>query len=283
MDMDINKTEKSSFRLFKKWLRENTFLSDLTIELYVRYVKFFYKNYTEFNKENCILFLKERPRKYVKSALKYYAKFLGISIDFPKLKEPPKTKEFNIDREDLRKILEQVNLDEETKLIYEIAYYTGARIREILNLKVNDIGKDDDGNIVVRFKTKGNQFRKVPIPHILKEKIDNLVRQKGLLSAEPLFYTDVRAKKDVLDAKYCRLKRVLGKIKDKKIKKILSNTHNFRRALINFLLAKTGDVLICKEFVGHNKLETTMKYVSQITKKQKIQQGFEIIKEHERI
>jgi len=257
-------------------------LSDLTINLYVRYVKLFHKNYPEFNKENCILFLKERPRKYIKSALKYYAKFLGIDIDFPKLKEPPKKKEFNIDREDLKKILEQANLDEETKLIYEIAYYTGARIREILNLKVNDIDKDDDGNIIIKFKTKGNQFRAVPIPYALKKKIDNFVHQKGLLSAEPVFYTDVKAKEDILEAKYCRLKRALKKIQDKKIRKILSNTHNFRRALINFLLAKTGDVLICKEFVGHNKLETTMKYVSQITKKQKIQQGFKIIQDYEK-
>ncbi|RKX25722.1 MAG: hypothetical protein DRP47_09370 [Candidatus Zixiibacteriota bacterium] len=45
-------------------------------------------------------------------------------------------------------------------------------------------------------------------------------------------------------------------------------SHNIRRAVINWILKETRNIVYAKEFVGHASIATTERYLSELTREE---------------
>lgn len=268
--------QKFSKQEFTKYL-EGELLSFKTIILYIKVIKVIRRKLNGYSKEEIKEFLKKHPRKYYRSALKYYLEYMGKHIKLPtKIKEPPRdeSKIKNINRLDLKATLEKIEpkLQPQEKLIIEILYWTGKRISEVLKIKKRDV---DFENKEIIFYTKGGLIKKVPITDELFLKIKKYYKDKELLASDDLFYPTRWGKGDKTHTKYMIFRNRINKL-DKEFIPILNRTHNFRRAIINYIALKKG-VEYANAFIGHANMNTTMVYVSEQTKQKFIETAFKVI------
>jgi len=259
---------------FKKWLKLRV-SSVGTLEQYLCVVKEFLKEYKEINENNILEFLKKHSNNssYV-GALKKYLEYLGkedLKKKIPYARKKKKIFEVPDFDKCIDKFLEKLQNDE--KYIILILYYTGARISEVLNLKMKDI--DSKGEYIIFRQTKGDIYeRKVKIPEKLKENLLQLKKEKeGLLENDYVFYPD---SKNTPRARYYRfLKRI--KLKYPEFYKVLTKTHNFRRAFITWMYMQTKDVFQVQQYVGHLDINTTVRYIQEIARKEAIEKGGELV------
>ena len=148
------------------------------------------------------------------------------------------------------------------KLILKILYLTGARIGEILDLKIENIpypNSDETFGVLKNIKSKG-KYRNLFIPMKLIEEIDSfIINERALIDTEhsylfvalqkqnlghPLTYRSIY---DVFD----RAKKKAG---------LEFNFHDIRHTFVTHL-AETGmDVSIISLIAGHKHIQTTEKY-----------------------
>lgn len=308
--IELKKELSEDYRRFRIWLDQFP-ISRRTYNLYCKIIKNFLDNleirlsidignphYDIVEEVN--RFLKKHKRYYYFNALKYFLKFKEIDHnEVIKIKEPKKTiKEVpNLDK--IEYILKKIkkHCDEDTYWVLKIMYITGARISEILNLKLNDIGTD---HIIFKI-TKTQEERKVYVyEEIIKELRYYLIEIKGIFENEKCFYTNYKNE----EVAYIKLREKLNKlVKEgvitKKELQMVRRTHNFRRAVINHILESTNNILSAQTFIGHANIGTTMKYVAEWAKEKAlkdacmimekryrdklIEAAFRVVKEHERV
>lgn len=148
------------------------------------------------------------------------------------------------------------------KLILKIMYLTGARIGEVLDLKIENIpypNSDETFGVLKNIKSKG-KCRNLFIPMRLIEEIDSfIINERALIDTEhsclfvalqkqnlghPLTYRSIY---DVFD----RAKKKVG---------LKFNFHDIRHTFVTHL-AETGmDVSIISIIAGHKHIQTTEKY-----------------------
>ena len=148
------------------------------------------------------------------------------------------------------------------KLILKIMYLTGARIGEVLDLKIENIpypNLDETFGVLKNIKSKG-KYRNLFIPMKLIEEIDSfIIDERALIDTEhsylfvalqkqnlghPLTYRSIY---DVFD----RAKKKAG---------LEFNFHDIRHTFVTHL-AETGmDVSIISLIAGHKHIQTTEKY-----------------------
>ena len=148
------------------------------------------------------------------------------------------------------------------KLILKILYLTGARIGEVLDLKIENIpypNLDETFGVLKNIKSKG-KCRNLSIPMKLIEEIDSfIINERALIDTEhsylfvalqkqnlghPLTYRSIY---DVFD----RAKKKAG---------LEFNFHDIRHTFVTHL-AETGmDVSIISLIAGHKHIQTTEKY-----------------------
>ena len=148
------------------------------------------------------------------------------------------------------------------KLILKILYLTGARIGEVLDLKIENIpypNLDETFGVLKNIKSKG-KYRNLFIPMKLIEEIDSfIIDERALIDTEhsylfvalqkqnlghPLTYRSIY---DVFD----RAKKKAG---------LEFNFHDIRHTFVTHL-AETGmDVSIISLIAGHKHIQTTEKY-----------------------
>jgi len=260
--------ENQKGRKFADFLAD-LFLSERTIKIYCSVVRMFLSKYS-LTQENLIKWFrkKEHRRKYQRQALIWYLKYLGRNdLRVPDFREPKRRPREIPKREEIKEKIEELRPNPEVYLIFKLLYYTGLRIHEVLELKLNHF--DEERKIII-VPTKGGKLRKVLLDENLFYEIVNYAKKKGVLGEEKIFFTNA---KDV-DSAYRMLRYYLDKFRLKDLKR----THDLRRALINFLIEKTGDILVAKSFIGHEDIKTTMRYVSELTEEKKAKEGFEVLK-----
>lgn len=148
------------------------------------------------------------------------------------------------------------------KLILKVLYLTGARIGEVLDLKIENIpypNPDETFGVLKNIKSKG-KCRDLFIPMKLVEEIDDyIINERSMIITEhsnifvalqkqnkgnPLSYRSIY---DVFD----RAKKTLG---------LKFNFHDIRHTFVTHL-AETGmDVSIISLIAGHKHIQTTEKY-----------------------
>ena len=142
-------------------------------------------------------------------------------------------------KDDLIKIFESDELDQELKQFCKVALYTGARIGEIANIKKDDIDFKENIIKINGTKTK-NANRIMPIsPHILDILKDRIKKNKGQF----LFFED-----NNID----RIGKVLNRRLNKIIIEDVKSFHSFRKNFSQEILKTNAEEHTRKYLMGHS-------------------------------
>jgi site-specific recombinase XerD len=207
------------------------------------------------------------------SSLRSYLKFLtdlDYSIPLPpnsiKLikteSKLPRVSDFN----EIKKLIEAPSQLEKNKIvalrnraILETFFSTGARISELINIKLNDI--DKNGRIFIKGKGKKERFV------YLTPRARNYVKKYLELRVKddsPYLFIPYRGKN--VNIKIKKLSPNYLEDKIKKYRELLGlnipiTPHGLRRAFATFLAEKGASVAAIQILLGHESLDTTTRYV----------------------
>ena len=148
------------------------------------------------------------------------------------------------------------------KLIFKILYITGARIDEVLGLKIEEIPCPDSSQQVAvlhNIKSKGKR-RNLYMPMRLLEEIDNYIMEERNRIETEHSYIFVSLQKQNLGKHltYGGIYEVFDRVK-KKVN-IKFNFHDLRHTRITNLIESGMDVSVARIIAGHKHIATTQKY-----------------------
>jgi len=207
------------------------------------------------------------------SALRHFFRFLyrsGFILLNPaedvslEIKETGKMKEiFTPDEMNafLDCIDEQVDRYLLKRAVFELMYSSGLRVAETVNLNMSDM--DFSERILTVRQGKGGKDRFVPFSEVaslfLKKYIDTGRREfvsvtRGM-TEEPVFLSEYGRLSTVTVRKYFR-----EIVKKAGIKRAGLTVHSIRHSCATHLLEAGADVRYVQELLGHESIETTVKY-----------------------
>lgn len=270
----MNKETNLCINEFIDYLQFEKGLSEKTIKSYKVDLRDFFdatkKEYDEIKKEDIYKYIEDIKKKFKHntvqrkvSAVKSFFKFLYVNKNIKKdpsntIKSLQKEKRLPevLNEDDFNKILDTFNHEPKNirnKLILKLLIASGARISEILNLKVGDIS--DNNYEYIRVFGKGSKYRYIPIYNSLANEIKEYVQNNRdfLKKSEKdyklfpnlrreQFYTTLRE-----HAKMCGIeKRVYP--------------HIIRHSIATILLKNGADIRMVQELLGHASISTTQIY-----------------------
>lgn len=164
--------------------------------------------------------------------------------------------------EEINKILELPDVNSilglRDKALLEVAYSSGLRVSEIINLKINDIYFDDE---ILRILGKGNKTRLVPIGSFAQQWL-----KKYLKDSRPSLEKKMKSANYVfLNKRGTKLSRMgIWKIfnqysAEAKIEKDI-HPHTFRHSFATHLIEGGADLRAVQEMLGHSDISTTQIY-----------------------
>lgn len=158
------------------------------------------------------------------------------------------------------------------KLIFLIMKYMGLRIGEVLPLKYEQIIGDYEYIRLTLEKSRGKVIDRL-ISRKLKYHLKAYVEEnKSKTTNGYLFQPNPKSNSKNNHVIYSSVSWYLWKLRirlglndvyyrcNRKFHRI--SPHTFRHYFISTLYAKTNDPVLCKEVIGHKKIETTMIYIS---------------------
>jgi site-specific recombinase XerD len=182
-------------------------------------------------------------------AIKFYLQVMGLKneLDFPNLKREKKLP-IVLSRTDINKmIMATKNINH--RLIIQMAYATGMRASELINLKWEDI--DFHRNIIHIKRSKGKKDRVVMLSPKIKKRLKLLCQEK-----EGYVFVSNRKKKYALRT----IQKIVDNAKKKaNIKKNIS-PHTLRHSFATHLLEKGIDIKHIRDLLGHSDISTTLIY-----------------------
>jgi len=207
------------------------------------------------------------------SALRSYLKFL-TNLDYP-VPVPPNAIELMKTEKKLSKVgeFEEIlklldaplkfeknkNVAIRNKAILETLFSTGARISELVNIKLTDV--DNNGRIFIKGKGKKERFVYLT-PRAQKYLKEYLKIREN--SDSPYLFIPFKGKNVNLKAKKISTNYLEDRIK--KYRELLGlnvpiTPHGFRRAFATYLAEKGASVAAIQILLGHESLDTTTRYV----------------------
>lgn len=161
--------------------------------------------------------------------------------------------------------LEKPN-DYRNKAMLELAFATGLRVSELVNLKVSDINFDD---CYLRVMGKGKKERIVPIDDAALNYVkfyivyyrNSLLKNKD---SEYLFISSYGTK----ITRQAFFKLIKSQAEKKGINKEIS-PHTLRHSFASILLKNGANIRVIQELLGHEDLKTTQIYTHLINEKLK--------------
>ena len=159
-----------------------------------------------------------------------------------------------LSRREIEKIILNIN-NFKHKLIISLAYASGLRVSEIVNLKVKDVDLDE---LIIHIKqAKGKKDRITVFPAKLKMNFQNLIIGK---KTHDFIFESVRGGKLTTSSAQKVFQRAL---KNSGIKKE-ATFHSLRHSFATHLLENGTDVRYVQELLGHSNIRTTQIY-TQVT------------------
>jgi integrase/recombinase XerD len=145
--------------------------------------------------------------------------------------------------------------------LFALMFNTGARVQEVLDLRVRDVRLDPPCQ--VRLLGKGGKVRICPIWAQTAAKLRQLMEQSGssLDADSPLFVNRGRKKLTRFGVRYLLQKRLAacdGSIDADRAKRI--HPHSLRHTTAIHLLKAGVDFATISQWLGHASLNTTMQY-----------------------
>jgi len=217
---DIEKLDQEKIRTFLLQ-KQDKGAAPQTINLYLNAIKFFY-------------------REIIKSSQNIDIKFAKRSKKLPIV----------LSRKEINIILESIK-NKKHKLLIALAYGSGLRVSEVIDLRVQDINLDD---LVLHLKeAKGAKDRITVFPEKLKNHIQNMIAGKN--GNDLIFESERGGKLTTRSAQ----KVFSDALKRSKIKKQAS-FHSLRHSFATHLLENGTDIRHIQELLGHSNIRTTQIY-----------------------
>lgn len=181
-------------------------------------------------------------------------KNLANMIEPVKVKEKERTFITNEEFEELLGVIHQPVI----RTIVQTMFYTGGRISEILNLKINDI--DFENRIIHIIEGKGNQDRDIPIGNTLYSILENYIQNIREVDIET---DNFFANKTTGMVSGSYVNRCIQKAtKELGWKKQISS-HILRHSFSTNLLIKGASLVTIQKLLGHTNLTVTSRYLHQ--------------------
>lgn len=242
---------------FTEWVGLN-FETKNTIRAVNTYTNHFFSFYPEFNQENVNAYLTKRLEEGVKPntfntivyVLKNYAKFLKVQIEFPKVKKVNKKIKDYITLQELEgnvlPIVDMIFEDYQTyDLLARFMFFTGLRVKEIMELKVDNIDFAKESILVV--DTKGKVDRKIPF---LDEKLFKDLNQ----------YIKFNKRDKVFDLTYRQITYGIKKLGNYSQPNKKFHPHFFRTSFAKYCVSLNIHQSIIQSLLGHKDSNTTFIY-----------------------
>jgi integrase/recombinase XerD len=146
--------------------------------------------------------------------------------------------------------------------ILSVLYDTGARVQELIDIKVRDVVLQKPATIILT--GKGNKVRRVPIMkntvvllqhYLLENKLDQPCKNEEPLFANNQHHQLTKEGITFIIAKYVALARQTSMLVPKKIK-----AHMFRHSKAMHLLQAGVNLIYIRDFLGHADIKTTEIY-----------------------
>ena len=241
---------------FKNWLTLNK-NSEYTVKTYYNKLKTFFNEYPEFTQETVNDFLQKRIENksapttinlYIYS-FKVYATFLKLNIELPKVKRIQNKIRSYINETELNDICIKLNVltnhYDKWSLILKFMFYTGLRLKEIVNLKRQDINLEK--NIILVKDTKNGEERLIPFSDKLKSLLEN-------------YFKNEQERKNTFNITKSTVKHICKTVKDNFNLKDF-HPHTLRHSNAHYLLKLTNNNYdAVQKIMGHKNIEQTLAY-----------------------
>jgi len=141
------------------------------------------------------------------------------------------------------------------RAVLELFYSTGARLSEIINVKIKDV---DFNRNIIKVIGKGNKQRIIPFGKYAAKAIKDYLRIREIcdIRSSPYLFIDNKGKKLYPMLVYRFVKKNIGNVSDLKKK----SPHVLRHTFATHLLDSGADLRVIKELLGHESLSTTQIY-----------------------
>lgn len=274
---------------YKIWLQDKGKM-DNTINLYVQKMKLFIKWYQESydrefdnkilplhirNYRSYLLTVKKLNAKTINnylSAIKTYCQYLiekgtievnpvidNYFVDIQNTKISP----VKLDNKDFNKLEESIvhyGSKRDIAIFYTLAY-TGIRVSELCNIRLNDIIKDE----LIIYYGKGGKQRIIPLNTTVKEAINEWLKERNKYKYANLDYLFIgergkmnRATIFKMIREYCHVARIEP-----------ISPHQLRHYFCKHSLEKGFNIVEVSMLAGHSKITTTQIYINPSMKELK--------------
>jgi site-specific recombinase XerD len=253
----MNKKSKSTLEKMKKIMRVRNY-SEQTIASYCGYVHKFLCNYDKDPYHISVIEAKAYLQDYEYTSVSqqnqiingvkfFYREIVGLKLKTLNITRPRKEKKLPkvIDKTELRtKILAIKN--KKHKAILSLAYSTGMRVSEVVNLKIENI---DSKRMIISVKNgKGRKDRIVPLsPHVLE-----ILRD---------YFKEYKPKEYLFNGQFSN--QYSATSCNKLMKKYIGSTthfHQLRHSSFTSLHEQGVDIRVIQKLAGHNSIKTTEIY-----------------------
>ncbi|MCX6817724.1 MAG: site-specific integrase [Candidatus Aenigmarchaeota archaeon] len=272
--MSENRERDISRLLGPGWAKKfEGFLTDLapvgpaTSRKYLAVVKSLLGNRLLFSMDDSIRMIKRKNRVYVRAAIVKFLEFLEHEkvlgedqavvwiAKLPAVKEPPAKPREIPTVDEVYQVIEK--LEREEQRIARFMFATGCRVHEALGVKLRDVDFKT-GRVILYGKGRlQKKPRPTKLPLDFCAELQKAAKADGILDNETIFWPNSKAslesKVDIFNRKLkITCEAVLGRS---------TGSHDFRRVFATKLLEKTGGNLqLVQRMLGHEKIETTLKY-----------------------
>lgn len=173
--------------------------------------------------------------------------------------------------DEIKFIIDYFNKENNLKYLTLICvlYETGARVQELINIKIKDISLTDNASITLYGKR--NKVRIVPISNELVKLLNKYFKQIYFDYGEGLLFYSVQRKRYDRSSINFIVKNLVEKLKSMYPNYFKGNyhPHSFRHSKATHLYNNGTPLLYIKDFLGHSSIITTEIYSTPDTKKQK--------------
>jgi site-specific recombinase XerD len=187
------------------------------------------------------------------NAIKFYFEQVlnkpQMVFNIPRPKRPLQLPKVHDETQIVKMIKACNNIKHETMLM--LAYATGLRLAEIINLKPEDI--DSARMILYVRKGKGKKDRQVVLSTVLLHQLRR-------------YYREYKPKKWLFEGQYGNhygyrsLQQIFERAKKKAGITMKGGIHTMRHSFATHLLENGTDIRLIQELLGHERIETTMRY-----------------------